>query len=49
MRSVRPRNRAFPDVKIVREVATAELDNDRAMPLALILNELLTNAVKYGC
>jgi PAS domain S-box-containing protein len=40
---------SFPrSVKIVREVATAELDNDRAMPLALILNELLTNAVKYG-
>jgi PAS domain S-box-containing protein len=40
---------SFPGtVKIVREVATAELDNDRAMPLALILNELLTNAVKYG-
>jgi PAS domain S-box-containing protein len=40
---------SFPGtVKIVRQVATAELDNDRAMPLALILNELLTNAVKYG-
>ncbi len=38
-----------PSVSIVREVATAELDNDRAMPLALVLNELLTNAVKYGC
>ena len=25
-----------------------ELDNDTLMPLALILNELLTNAVKYG-
>jgi len=37
-----------PGVKIVREVAAGELDNDRAMPLALILNELLTNAVKYG-
>jgi len=40
----------FPQsVKIVRDIATAEIDNDRAMPLALILNELLTNAVKYGC
>jgi PAS domain S-box-containing protein len=38
-----------PSVRIVREVAPAEFDNDRAMPLALILNELLTNAVKYGC
>jgi len=25
-----------------------EIANDAAMPLALILNELLTNAVKYG-
>jgi PAS domain S-box-containing protein len=40
---------SFPaNVKIVRETVPAELDNDRAMPLALILNELLTNAVKYG-
>jgi PAS domain S-box-containing protein len=38
-----------PSVKIVREVSAGELDNDHAMPLALILNELLTNAVKYGC
>lgn len=38
-----------PNVKIVREIAGGELDNDDAMPLALILNELLTNAVKYGC
>lgn len=43
-------SQAFPtSVKIVREVASGELDNDDAMPLALILNELLTNAVKYGC
>lgn len=41
---------SFPsNVKIVREMASGELDNDDAMPLALILNELLTNAVKYGC
>jgi PAS domain S-box-containing protein len=41
---------SFPlSVRIVREVAPAELDNNCAMPLALILNELLTNAVKYGC
>jgi PAS domain S-box-containing protein len=39
----------FPShVKIVREAASGELENDMAMPLALILNELLTNAVKYG-
>jgi len=41
---------AFPPrIKIVREVASGDLENDDAMPLALILNELLTNAVKYGC
>lgn len=46
----RAASQAFPaSVKIVREVADGELDNDDAMPLALILNELLTNAVKYGC
>jgi PAS domain S-box-containing protein len=38
-----------PNVKIIREMVSGELDNDSAMPLALILNELLTNAVKYGC
>ena len=39
----------FPsDVKIVCEAASGELDNDAAMPLALILNELLTNAAKHG-
>jgi PAS domain S-box-containing protein len=38
-----------PNVKIVQEMVSGELDNDCAMPLALILNELLTNAVKYGC
>jgi PAS domain S-box-containing protein len=36
------------DVKIVCEKATGELANDAAMPLALILNELLTNAAKHG-
>ena len=40
----------FPsNIKIVSEPSTSELDNDAAMPLALILNELLTNAAKYGC
>ncbi len=37
-----------PTVKIIREAASGELENDHAMPLSLILNELLTNAVKYG-
>jgi two-component sensor histidine kinase len=37
-----------PTVEVVQRVAPFELDNDSAMPLALILNELLTNAVKYG-
>ena len=37
-----------PNVKIVRAPASGELSNDAAMPLALILNELLTNAAKYG-
>jgi PAS domain S-box-containing protein len=41
---------SFPsNVRIVREMVSGELDNDDAMPLALILNELLTNAVKHGC
>jgi PAS domain S-box-containing protein len=35
-------------VRIVRTPASGELPNDAAMPLALILNELLTNAAKYG-
>jgi PAS domain S-box-containing protein len=33
---------------IMIEAASGELANDVAMPLALILNELLTNAVKHG-
>jgi two-component sensor histidine kinase len=37
-----------PGVKIVCETASGVLSNDIAMPLALILNELLTNAVKHG-
>jgi len=40
---------SFPaSVEVAQHVAPFELDNDNAMPLALILNELLTNAVKYG-
>ncbi len=37
-----------PEVKVTCEAADIELSNDAAMPLALILNELLTNAVKHG-
>jgi PAS domain S-box-containing protein len=36
------------DVELVVADAHGELSNDTAMPLALILNELLTNAVKHG-
>lgn len=36
------------EVKIVCEASDVELSNDVAMPLALIVNELLTNAVKHG-
>jgi PAS domain S-box-containing protein len=35
-------------LKVV-EAANETLSNDAAMPLALILNELLTNAAKYAC
>jgi PAS domain S-box-containing protein len=46
----RTAQQTFPqNIKIIREGGSGELDNDTAMPLALILNELLTNAVKYGC
>jgi two-component sensor histidine kinase len=39
----------FPqDVHIHYEADAIQLSNDAAMPLALIANELLTNAVKYG-
>ncbi|MET4792809.1 two-component sensor histidine kinase [Bradyrhizobium japonicum] len=36
------------NVRIERSPATGVLSNDIAMPLALILNELLTNAAKHG-
>jgi two-component sensor histidine kinase len=35
-------------IDIAWESCAAELPNDTAMPLALILNELLTNAAKHG-
>jgi two-component sensor histidine kinase len=37
-----------PEVNLVYQEASGVLSNDIAMPLALILNELLTNAVKHG-
>ena len=37
-----------PKINIVCEAGAVELSNDAAMPLALILNELLTNSVKHG-
>jgi len=37
-----------PDARIECGAAQGVLSNDVAMPLALILNELLTNAVKHG-
>jgi PAS domain S-box-containing protein len=40
---------AFPaDTRIDCRADVGQLPNDAAMPLALILNELLTNAVKHG-
>jgi PAS domain S-box-containing protein len=36
------------NIDILCESAPVQLSNDVAMPLALILNELLTNAVKHG-
>jgi len=35
-------------IDITWDACSAELPNDTAMPLALILNELLTNAAKHG-
>ncbi len=40
---------ARDDVRLTTEVDSVELDMRRAAPLALVLNELVTNAVKYGC
>jgi PAS domain S-box-containing protein len=42
-------SQTFPaDVYIDYEADAVQLPNDAAIPLALIANELLTNAVKYG-
>ena len=37
------------DVQLTTEVEAHVLDLRQAVPLALILNELVTNALKYGC
>jgi two-component sensor histidine kinase len=37
------------DVDLETEIEHAVLDVKQAVPLALILNELITNALKYGC
>lgn len=36
-------------VRIITEVSPIELDMKRAVPIGLILNELITNSLKYGC
>jgi PAS domain S-box-containing protein len=42
-------SQTFPEeLNIDYEAEAVQLSNDTAMPLALIANELLTNAVKYG-
>ena len=40
---------AREDVVLETEITPALLDVRQAAPLALILNELITNALKYGC
>ena len=48
-RFVRAVQRAFgKNITVLYEPASGQLPRDFVMPLALILNELLTNAVKYG-
>ena len=37
------------DVRLETQIQPAVLDVRQAVPLALILNELITNALKYGC
>ena len=37
------------DIELVTQIEPALLDVRQAVPLALILNELITNALKYGC
>lgn len=40
---------ARDDVELATKVEPIDLDLRQAVPLALILNELVTNALKYGC
>jgi len=40
---------AREDIQLSTDVESIELDSRQAAPLALILNELVTNALKYGC
>jgi PAS domain S-box-containing protein len=35
-------------ISIVREIESAELNTDQALPLGLIVNEIVTNAAKYA-
>lgn len=37
------------DIELETMIEQAQLDLRQAVPLALILNELITNALKYGC
>jgi two-component sensor histidine kinase len=37
------------DIALETDVETAQLELKQASPIALILNELITNALKYGC
>ncbi len=37
-----------PHVRVIAQACAGVLSNDVAMPLALIINELLTNAMKHG-
>lgn len=37
------------DIALLTDVESADLDMRQAAPLALILNELVTNALKHGC
>jgi two-component sensor histidine kinase len=37
------------DIRLATDIDSAMLDLKQAAPIALILNELITNALKYGC
>jgi len=40
---------AREDIELSTDVESVDVDSRQAAPLALILNELVTNALKYGC